>query len=97
MLSFAYIYLLFHVSFTFECKRMGEIMVYFTPERGKEESFRITLVFWTSSLVFGAKYSPTLFKIENEFPLHENFSEIGLEEIGLCQGEDMMMLLKHNN
>lgn len=45
MLSFAYIYVLFHVSFTFECKQMGEIMVYFTPERGRGKSFRITLVF----------------------------------------------------
>ena len=68
MLSFAYIYVLFHVSFTFECKWMGEIMVYFTPERGRGKSVRITLVFWTSSLMLGAEYSPTLLKIENEFP-----------------------------
>lgn len=68
MLSFAYIYVLFHVSFTFECKRMGEIMVYFTPERGRGKSFRIPLVFWTFSLMLGAEYSPTLLKIENEFP-----------------------------
>ena len=70
MLSFAYIYVLFHVSFTFECKRMGEIMVYFTPERGRGKSFRVTLVFWTSSVVLGTKYSPTLLKVENEFSLH---------------------------
>lgn len=68
MLSFAYIYILFHVSFTFECKRMGEIMVYFTRERGRGKSFRITLFFWTSSLVLGNEFSPTLLETENEFP-----------------------------
>lgn len=55
ILSFAYIYVLFHISFTFECKWMGEIMVYFTPEIGKAKSFRITSVLQTSSLVLGAE------------------------------------------